>query len=91
MAKKGIGKAGAAAVGATVGTAVAPGLGTAVGALIGAGVGLVVGVGIDMAALAAEEKLTRDDMRRDLLSAVSESLQSYRETFECKAATPALK
>ena len=85
MTKKGIGKAGAAAVGATVGTVVAPGLGTVVGAVIGAGVGLAVGVGIDMVALAAEEKLTREDMRKDLLSAVSESLQSYRETFDCKA------
>ena len=87
VAKKGIGKAGAAAVGATVGTVVAPGLGTVVGAAIGAGVGLVVGVSIDMVALAAEESLTREDMRKDLLSAVSESLQSYRQTFECKVAT----
>ncbi len=85
MAKKGIGKAGAAAVGATVGTVVAPGVGTALGAAIGAGVGLVVGVGIDLAALAAEEKLTREDMRNDLLSAVTESLQSYRESFDCAA------
>jgi hypothetical protein len=86
MAKKAIGKAGAAAVGATVGTMVAPGLGTAVGALIGAGVGLAVGVGVDLAALAAEEKLTREDMRKDLLSAVSESLQPYRDTFDCQSA-----
>jgi hypothetical protein len=84
-ARKGIGKAGAAAVGATVGTVVAPGLGTVVGAAIGAGVGLAVGVSIDMVALAAEEKLTREDMRKDLLSAVSESLQPYRETFDCNA------
>ncbi len=85
MAKKGIGKVGAAAAGATVGTAVAPGVGTLVGAAIGAGVGLVVGVTIDMAALAAEEKLTRADMRTELLSAVTESLQPYRETFDCAA------
>lgn len=84
VVKKSIGKVGAAGVGATVGTVVAPGLGTVVGALIGSGVGLVVGVGIDMVALAAEEKLTREDMRKDLLSAVSESLQSYRDTFDCK-------
>ena len=83
--KKGIGKAGAVAIGATVGTMLAPGVGTAVGALIGAGVGLVMGVGIDMVALAAEEKLTREDMRRDLLSAVRESLQSHRDTFDCKS------
>lgn len=85
MAKKGIGKAGAAAVGATVGTMVAPGLGTAVGAVAGAVIGLAAGVSIDMAALSAEEKLTREDMRKDLLSAVSEALQPYRETFNCRA------
>lgn len=83
VAKKGIGMAGTAMAGAAVGSVV-PGLGTALGAAFGAGVGLMVGVGIDMAALAAEEKLSREDMRKDLLSAVSESLQSYRETFDCK-------
>ena len=82
MAKKDVGKAGAAAVG----TVVAPGLGTVLGAAIGAGIGLVVGVGIDMVALAAEEKLTPEDMKQDPLSAVSESLQPCRDTFECKAA-----
>lgn len=55
------------------------------GAAIGAGVGLVAGVGIDMVALAAEEKLTREDRWKDLLSAVTEALQSYRETLDCTA------
>ena len=64
---------------------VAPGLGTAVGAVAGAVIGLAAGVSIDMAALSAEEKLTREDMRKDLLSAVSEALQPYRETFNCRA------
>lgn len=73
-------------MGTTVGTVVASGPGTVLGAAICAGVGRVVGVGIDVVALAAEEKLTREDMKRDLLSAVSESLQPCRGTFECKAA-----
>ncbi len=83
-AKKGIGKAGAAAAGAALGTVVAPGLGTAIGAGVGAAVGLALGAGIDLALLAAEEKLTRDDMRRDLLAAVDESLAPYRSTFSCR-------
>lgn len=82
--KKAAGGAGAAAAGAAIGTAVAPGVGTAVGAAIGAGVGVAIGAGIDMAVLAAQEKLTRTDMKADLLSAVAESLQPYRNAFECK-------
>lgn len=81
--KKGLGKAGAAAAGAALGTIVAPGLGTALGAGVGAAVGLALGAGIDLALLAAEEKLTRQDMRRDLLAAVDESLAPYRAGFAC--------
>jgi hypothetical protein len=82
-AKKGLGMAGGAAAGAVLGSAV-PGLGTAVGAVVGSVVGFAVGTGVDMAALALEEKLTRPDMKKELLSAVSESLRPYRVTFECK-------
>lgn len=82
--RKAAGGAGGAAAGAAIGTAVAPGVGTAVGAAIGAGVGVAIGAGIDMAVLAAEERLTRADMKRDLLGAVSESLQPYREAFNCR-------
>ena len=82
--RKAAGGAGGAAAGAAIGTAVAPGVGTAVGAAIGAGVGVAIGAGIDMAVLATEEKLTRADMKRDLLGAVSESLQPYREAFNCR-------
>lgn len=82
-AKKGLGKASSAAAGAALGTFIAPGLGTAVGAGVGVIVGLAVGAGIDLALLAAEEKLTRADMRRDLLNAVDESLAPYRQSFSC--------
>ncbi len=83
-AKKGLGKAGSAAAGAALGTFIAPGLGTAVGAGIGAAVGSAVGAGIDAALLAAEEKLTRADMRRELVDAVDESLAPYRASFSCQ-------
>ncbi|MCC7326375.1 MAG: hypothetical protein IT521_06180 [Burkholderiales bacterium] len=85
-AKKVLGKAGAAAAGSAAGAAagsVVPGPGTATGAAIGALLGLAIGTGVDIAMLAAEEKLTRGDMKKDLLAAVSESLQPYREMFEC--------
>lgn len=84
-AKKGVGKALATATGAVIGTLAAPGLGTAAGAVIGAGAGVAVGVGIDLVALMAEEGLTRDDMRKQLLNAVSESLQPYRDSLTCSA------
>ena len=86
-AKKGLGKAGVAAAGAALGTLVAPGLGTALGAGVGAAVGLALGAGIDLALLAAEENLTRDDMRRDLLAAVDESLAPYLGIFQCGTAS----
>lgn len=87
-AKKGLGKAGAAAAGAALGSVVAPGLGTALGAGLGAAVGLALGAGVDIALLAAEEKLERADMRRDLLDAVEESLAPYRTGLGCAATTP---
>jgi hypothetical protein len=81
-AKKAAGKLAATAAGAGIGSIV-PGVGTAVGAVIGAATGIAIGTGIDMAMLAAEERLTRADMRRELLEAVTESLQPYRATFAC--------
>lgn len=72
-AKKAAGKVAATAAGAGIGSVV-PGVGTAVGAVLGAATGLAIGSGIDLAMLAAEERLTRADMRRDLLDAVEESL-----------------
>jgi hypothetical protein len=81
-AKKAAGKVAATAAGAGIGSIV-PGVGTAVGAVIGAATGLAIGTGIDLAMLAAEERLTRADMRRELLEAVTESLAPYRETFAC--------
>jgi hypothetical protein len=74
-AKRGVGRAGAAAAGAALGTAAAPGVGTIAG--------LVAGAATDVAMLAAEEKLTRADMRLDLLSAVDETLSTLRNAFDC--------
>jgi len=83
-AKKAASVAGSAAVGAAIGSVV-PGLGTAVGGAVGGVVGgLAIGAAVDIAVLAMEEKLTRADMKRDLMSAVKESLQGARELFECK-------
>ncbi|MBW7832038.1 MAG: hypothetical protein H3C29_02375 [Simplicispira suum] len=87
-AKKSLGKAGAAAAGAALGTVVAPGLGTALGAGLGAAVGLALGAGVDLTLLAAEEMLTRENMRRELLEAVDESLAPYRASLSCGAARP---
>jgi hypothetical protein len=36
-----------------------------------------------MTMLMLEEKITRDDMRKDLLKAVQETVQPYRVVFGC--------
>lgn len=87
LAKKAAGKAGGAIAGAGIGAgigSVVPFFGTAVGAAVGAVVGAAVGVGIDIAALAIEEGLTRDSMRKDLIDSVTETLQPMRDAFACK-------
>ena len=87
IAKKSAGKAGGTLAGAAAGAAIGsvfPGVGTAVGAAVGAVTGLVVGLAIDMAALAIEEGLTREAMRRDLIDSVTETLRPMRETFGCQ-------
>ena len=81
-AKQGLGKAGAAVAGAAVGSML-PGIGTAAGALAGAAAGALLGVGIDWAALYAEELLTRDAMREDLRTALTEQLQSVSQAMGC--------
>jgi hypothetical protein len=87
VAKKAAGKAGSALAGAGVGAAIGsavPVVGTFLGAVAGAITGVAVGVGIDIAALAIEEGLTRDSMRKDLIESVTETLQPMRDTFACK-------
>lgn len=87
VAKKAAGKAGSALAGAGVGAAIGsavPVVGTFLGALAGAFTGVAVGVGIDIAALAIEEGLTRDSMRKDLIDSVTETLRPMRDTFACK-------
>lgn len=82
-AKKGAAAAAGSAMGAAIGSMI-PGIGTAIGAALGGLFGLAVGIGVDFVALFAEEKLTRDGMRVGLLSAVTESLEPLRRTFDCK-------
>jgi phage tail tape-measure protein len=72
-----------AAAGAAIGS-VFPIVGTAIGAAVGAVSGVVVGIAIDMAALAIDEGLTREAMRKDLVDSVAETLRPMRETFGCK-------
>ena len=87
IAKKSAGKAGGALAGAAAGAAIGsvfPIVGTSFGAAVGAISGVVVGIAIDMAALAIEEGLTREAMRKDLIDSVTETLRPMRETFGCK-------
>lgn len=85
-AKRGVSRIGSAAAGAATGAVAGsalPGIGTGIGAIAGVAAGLAVGASVDIAMLALEERLTRDDMRRDLLAAVDESLAPLRAAFEC--------
>jgi hypothetical protein len=82
--RRGVSRAGSAAAGAAAGAvagSVVPGVGTAAGIVAGA----AAGIATDVAMLAVEEKLTREDMRRDLLAAVDESLATLRIAFDCPA------
>lgn len=79
-AKRSVSRLGSAAAGAVAGSVV-PGVGTATGLVAGAAAGLAA----DIAMLAVEEKLTREDMRRDLLAAVEDSLGTLRNAFDCPA------
>jgi len=86
--KKVLGKAASAAAGAAVGAAagsVVPMFGTAIGAGVGAVVGLVTSASVDMTLLMLEEKVTRDDMRKELLAAVRQSLLPSHAAFACSA------
>jgi hypothetical protein len=81
-ARRGLGRAGSTAAGAAAGAlagSVVPGVGTAAGIVAGAAAGIATDVGL----LAVEEKLTRADMRRDLLAAVDDSLGTLRAAFDC--------
>ena len=84
VAKKAAAMAAGAGIGAAVGSVIIPGIGTAAGAVVGAGIGLVASTGFDMLVLAAEEKLTRDDLKKELQGVVGESLQPYRAAIGCQ-------
>ncbi len=81
-ARRGAGRVASAEAGAAAGAvagSLVPGVGTAAGFVAGA----AAGIATDVAMLAVEEKLTRPDMRRDLLAAVDESLGTLRQAFDC--------
>ena len=76
-----LGGAGAsAAIGAAAGSAV-PGLGTALGAAGGAAVGLGTGIAIDGALLELEEALSRDDFRREIVTAIHEARREFEDQY----------
>jgi hypothetical protein len=70
------------AAGAALGSVV-PGVGTLLGAAVGSAIGLTISVAVDWATLAAEEKLTRDAMKADLLVEVANALRPTREAVGC--------
>ena len=71
-----------AAAGAFIGS-VLPGLGTLLGGAVGTAFGLTIGVGVDWATLAAEEQLTRESMKAELLEEVANALLPVREAAGC--------
>lgn len=81
-AKQAVKTSGGAALGAVAGSAL-PGLGTAVGAGIGLVLGAGTSVAIDWAMLRAEEQLTREGLRAELLETVMLALQEVHAVLDC--------
>lgn len=86
IGKAGVSKGGAmvagAALGATAGSMI-PILGTVAGAIGGGVMALGAAVTFDFGALLLEEKLTRDQMKNDLLDAVHETTLPARQVLGC--------
>ena len=78
LASKAGGAPVAAATGAAAGSVV-PGLGTAVGAAAGAVIGFGAGIAIDGALLELEEALSRDDFKREIVSAIHEARREFED------------
>ncbi len=76
------GTAGGAGTGAAVGAAagsVVPGIGTVAGAIIGGIVGgIVVGVSVDKLLIEIEEAISREDFKREILSAINEARMEFK-------------
>lgn len=69
--------AGGAVVGGAIGSIV-PGPGTAIGAVVGGlVVGATIGVAVDGALLKLEEALSRDDFKRELVTAIREARREF--------------
>jgi hypothetical protein len=58
-------------------------LGTHIGAAVGSAIGLSISVAVDLASLAAEEQLTRDAMRNELLEEIANALLPLRDALGC--------
>lgn len=87
LGKTGVSRAGAMAAGAATGAAVGsavPFFGTAIGAVAGATAAFVATTAVDFSALKLEEKLTREQMKNDLLDAIYETIQPSRQAIGCK-------
>ena len=70
----------ASAAGAAVGSIV-PVLGTAIGATVGALVGLGTGIAIDAGLLKVEEALSRDDFRREIVTAIRKARREFENQY----------
>jgi len=71
---------GSAAAGAAAGSIV-PGLGTGIGAVGGALVGLGAGIAIDGVLLNVEEALSREDFRREIVTAIREARREFENQY----------
>jgi len=80
--KKGTSKTVSAVIGGTVGGAVGAiggPIGVAVGATVGAVVGISVGVVIDKVFLEIDEKINREDFKKDIIEAIDEVYYQYKK------------
>lgn len=78
----------AAAVSVSAGTGMAlgsviPGLGTLIGGAVGSLIGMTISIAVDWAALLAEEQLTRESMKAELIEEVRNALAPARQAAGC--------
>ena len=72
--------AGGAVAGAAAGS-VLPGAGTVAGAVAGTVIGITTGISIDGALLEIEEALSRDDFRREIVTAIREARRDFEDEY----------
>ena len=74
-------KAAGGAISGAAGLSVLPGLGTAAGAAGGAVIGIGTGIVIDGALLETEEALSRNDFRREIVTAIREARREFEDQY----------